>query len=337
MAERCPHSPQRGSGWLEGWRLTFGGEDIGWDGALTTVVADAPQRVFVVLYDVPELDERMLDRWDGATIGYYRKIRVRVQTLDGEALGSVPRKCVRVANVAGAEVAVVQLYDGAAVGGDGQRALVLVDLLDGAARSVLDSEQVGVPETDDTVAGGELAAVERSLARASLQAPLVALAEDAGAACADDPSPKGDRRCPRCGGVPQLSFRTDEEDPLVSGRRYLVCARCGQSWSYSASSCPSCGETSGSRRTVYAERRGEPVVRGGGEDHVATGVAPADAPTFPHLRIDACGSCERYLIDVDVARDRQAVPEVDELAAMPLDLFAAEHGLSKITPNLMGF
>jgi len=29
MAARCPHSPQRGSGWLEGWRLTFGGADIG--------------------------------------------------------------------------------------------------------------------------------------------------------------------------------------------------------------------------------------------------------------------------------------------------------------------
>ena len=86
MAERCPHSPQRGTGWLEGWRLTFGGEDINWEGARATVVEDAAERVFVVLYDVPELDERMLDRWDGATIGYYRKIRVRVQTLDGEAL-----------------------------------------------------------------------------------------------------------------------------------------------------------------------------------------------------------------------------------------------------------
>jgi hypothetical protein len=31
------------------------------------------------------------------------------------------------------------------------------------------------------------------------------------------------------------------------------------------------------------------------------------------------------------------VPEVDELAALPLDLFAAERGLFKITPNLMGF
>jgi hypothetical protein len=31
------------------------------------------------------------------------------------------------------------------------------------------------------------------------------------------------------------------------------------------------------------------------------------------------------------------VPEVDELAALPLDLYAAGCGLSKITPNLMGF
>ena len=80
MLARCPHSPQRGTGWLEGWRLTFGGEDIGWDGALTTVVEDAAQRVFVVLYDVPEVDEKELDSWDGVTLGFYRKLKVRVQT-----------------------------------------------------------------------------------------------------------------------------------------------------------------------------------------------------------------------------------------------------------------
>jgi hypothetical protein len=86
MLARCPHSPQRGTGWLEGWRLTFGGEDIGWDGALTTVVEDPDQRVFVVLYDVPEIDEKELDSWDGVTLGYYRKVKVRVQTLDGDVL-----------------------------------------------------------------------------------------------------------------------------------------------------------------------------------------------------------------------------------------------------------
>ncbi len=86
MAERCPHSPRQGTGWLEGWRLTFGGEDIGWEGALGTVVEDADERVFVVLYELSEADERALDSWDGATIGYYRKLRVRVTTLDGEVL-----------------------------------------------------------------------------------------------------------------------------------------------------------------------------------------------------------------------------------------------------------
>src|SRR6266704_3833742 len=64
MLERCPHSPAAGTGWLEGWRLTFGGEDLGWDGALTTVVEDAAGRVFVMLYDVPEVDEKELDSWD---------------------------------------------------------------------------------------------------------------------------------------------------------------------------------------------------------------------------------------------------------------------------------
>jgi hypothetical protein len=84
MAERCPHSPQRGIGWLEGWRLTFGGEDIGWEGALATVVEDAGQRVFVVLYELSEQDEQALDRWDGATLGYYDKIRVRIAAFDGD-------------------------------------------------------------------------------------------------------------------------------------------------------------------------------------------------------------------------------------------------------------
>jgi hypothetical protein len=87
MAERCPHSPQRGSGWLEGWRLTFGGEELGWEGALATIVPDSGERVFVVLYDLSETDEAALDRWDAAaTLDYYRKLRVRIATLEEETL-----------------------------------------------------------------------------------------------------------------------------------------------------------------------------------------------------------------------------------------------------------
>ncbi len=86
MLERAPHSPPAGTGWLIDWRLTFGGEDQGWEGALATVVEDPGAQVFVMLYDVSPMDERELDFWEGAELGLYRKIRVRVQTLDGEAL-----------------------------------------------------------------------------------------------------------------------------------------------------------------------------------------------------------------------------------------------------------
>lgn len=86
MAERAPYSPVRGSGWLAGWRLTFGGDDIGWDGALATVVEDPLEQVFVMLYEVSDADERRLDAWEGTDLGLWNKIRVRVQTLEGDVL-----------------------------------------------------------------------------------------------------------------------------------------------------------------------------------------------------------------------------------------------------------
>jgi FdhE protein len=186
----------------------------------------------------------------------------------------------------------------------------------------------------DWLAGVEAPPVERYLARAVLRGPLEAV--DAAAACAGDPSPRGGRNCPSCGGRPQLSFRTNADGALVSGRRYLTCARCGSSWAYSSNTCASCGETAGAQRTVFAEHRDGPVV-GRGNGHAPRDGAPSDPPLFPHLRIEACESCTRYLIDVDLGLDVRAVPEVDELAALPLDLFAAERGLQKIAPNLMGF
>ena len=67
-----------GPGWLHGWRLTFGGEDIGWEGALATVVEDPTSKVFVVLYDMTKDDEENLDRWEGSELGIHKKIRCRV-------------------------------------------------------------------------------------------------------------------------------------------------------------------------------------------------------------------------------------------------------------------
>jgi gamma-glutamylcyclotransferase (GGCT)/AIG2-like uncharacterized protein YtfP len=90
MSRRAPHSPLRGTGWLTGWRLTFGGEEMGWEGALATIAEASPvdpaadAQVFVALYDIAPMDEDALDRWEGVGLGIYRRTRVRVHTLEGD-------------------------------------------------------------------------------------------------------------------------------------------------------------------------------------------------------------------------------------------------------------
>ena len=86
MSARCPHSPLQGTGWLLGWRLTFGGEEYGWDGALATVVEDHLDQVFVAVYDVTGDDVAVLDEWESVSTGLYLKTRVRVATMNGEQL-----------------------------------------------------------------------------------------------------------------------------------------------------------------------------------------------------------------------------------------------------------
>lgn len=84
MLQRAPHSPMAGTGWLHGWRLTFGGEDLGWEGALATVVEDPMAKVFVVLYDMTKDDEKNLDQWEGSELGIHKKIRCRVDRVSSD-------------------------------------------------------------------------------------------------------------------------------------------------------------------------------------------------------------------------------------------------------------
>jgi hypothetical protein len=187
----------------------------------------------------------------------------------------------------------------------------------------------GEPAIDNALAGwlagADLDPVDRYLARASLAPALEALGERAGDVCAPE---DGHELCPICGGRPQLSVVADSGEPLVTGRRSLLCSRCASRWDYTRSACPACGESDEARLLVYAERWGGPVS--------GNGDGPGEA-VFPNLRIAGCQSCRSYLIEVDLGRDGAAVPDVDELAAIPLDLYAADQGLTKVTPNLMGF
>jgi FdhE protein len=150
--------------------------------------------------------------------------------------------------------------------------------------------------------------VEEYLARAA-SAPVL---ESLGAVAAL-PRPRRERGCPRCGGAPQLSYLAESGETLLTAPRQLLCCRCGSAWVHDRLTCPSCGERSSAKRPIFSDEK-----------------------RLPGLSVDACETCRRYLITVDGRQDGAAVPIVDELVALPLDLYARERGFAKIAPNLMG-
>ena len=53
-------------------------------------------------------------------------------------------------------------------------------------------------------------------------------------------------------------------------------------------------------------------------------------PEIAHVRVDVCDTCHTYLKSIDLTKTGLAVPVVDELATIPLDLWAREHGYHKL-------
>ena len=74
--------------------------------------------------------------------------------------------------------------------------------------------------------------------------------------------------------------------------------------------CPGCGEEDREKLPVYTTSE------------------------FPHIRVEACDTCRHYIKAVDMTSDGTAVPEVDEMAALPLDFWAVEHDYERLAPNL---
>jgi len=123
--------------------------------------------------------------------------------------------------------------------------------------------------------------------------------------------PTGDRfTCPICEGRPQAAVLHPEGD---GGKRFLLCSLCLREWEFRRILCAACGEQDYTKLPRYSA-----------EDHES-------------VRVEACDTCHFYLKSIDMTVDGLAVPLVDEVASVPLDLWAAEHGYKKLEANLMGF
>jgi FdhE protein len=121
-----------------------------------------------------------------------------------------------------------------------------------------------------------------------------------------------ERSCPFCGGNPQVSFLQNKETSAESGNRDLICATCLSSWEFRRVVCANCGEERPAQLGYF------------------------HSPEFEHVRVEACDTCKHYIKGVDLTRLGFAAPLIDEIAAAPLDLWAREHGYTKIELNLVG-
>jgi formate dehydrogenase maturation protein FdhE len=114
-------------------------------------------------------------------------------------------------------------------------------------------------------------------------------------------------RCPRCNSLPLLGVLRQEGD---GGKRFLQCSFCSQEWEFRRIFCAHCGEEQEQKLAVYV------------------------AEQFPHVRVETCETCRYYLRTIDLTKDGHAVPLVDDLAAIPLRLWAEENGYKRIQENL---
>ncbi len=117
------------------------------------------------------------------------------------------------------------------------------------------------------------------------------------------------RDCPWCHKRPQVSVL---RDAAQGSRRTLVCGLCTREWNYPRVQCWHCQNQDFDSLPVFTSE----------EDS--------------RLRVEACDSCQSYLISVDMTKDGLAVPVVDELAAVSLNVWAQEQGYARRLPNLLG-
>jgi len=115
--------------------------------------------------------------------------------------------------------------------------------------------------------------------------------------------------CPFCGSKPQLAVLRPEGD---GAKRFLLCSLCGTEWFFRRLLCPNCAEENKDRLPVFT------------------------AAEFDYVRVDACDTCHTYLKSIDLTKNGMAVPVVDELATVSLNLWAKEHNYQKVQPNLFG-
>jgi len=116
--------------------------------------------------------------------------------------------------------------------------------------------------------------------------------------------------CPVCGSAPMIVVLRDSGPVTVV--RALVCSLCLHEW-----------RSNGQQRCLHCDQPDAKV-----SNHFFDEMAP--------VFVEACDACRTYLPCVDMKKAREAVPVVDDIAAVEPTRWAQEHNYRRACANVLG-
>ncbi|WP_291323251.1 formate dehydrogenase accessory protein FdhE [Desulfonatronospira sp.] len=115
--------------------------------------------------------------------------------------------------------------------------------------------------------------------------------------------------CPVCGSLPYIAELREKQ-----GFRYLHCSFCHTAYRFKRMACPYCADEKSDSFEYFQTRE------------------------IPGFRVDVCTSCNMYIKTMDFREmDKKALPPVDDLESLPLDIKAKEEGYLRPTLSAWGF
>ncbi len=115
--------------------------------------------------------------------------------------------------------------------------------------------------------------------------------------------------CPVCGSLPYIAELREKQ-----GFKYLHCSFCHTAYRFKRMGCPFCATEKSDALDFFHTKE------------------------IPGFRVDICNSCNLYIKIIDFREmDKKALPPIDDLESLPLDIKAKEQGHIRPTLSVWGF
>ena len=114
--------------------------------------------------------------------------------------------------------------------------------------------------------------------------------------------------CPFCSGEPTFGFLKSDDE--TQNYLMLECSRCGNAWRYYRVQCVFCGEEDPSKLEIFKSDK------------------------YGNAGLQYCKTCGNYLKIIDLRNNQALIPEIEDILAIPLDIWIHKNMPLEISANM---